>query len=189
MQNFKFLSAAMCFSLFSVFSWAQTWDGSTKQEPANVENIYQISNGAELAWFSAQAESAILSANAVLTADIDLGNHPWTPIGLTKATCYTGVFDGQGHHVKGLYIEVPNTKSAFWGLFGFLGSSTAQIKNVSVSGAIEVPAGNTVETNVGAIVGDIDSAAGITNCHSDATITVNGKVGYVGGLIGLMKAV
>lgn len=189
MQNFKFLFAAICLSLSGTFSWAQTWDGSSIQEPALVENIYQISNGAELAWFSEQAKSAILSADAVLTADIDLGNHQWMPIGLTKATCYTGVFDGQGHQVKGLYIEVPNTKSAFWGLFGFLGSSAAQIKNVSVSGAIEVPAANTVETNVGAIVGDIDSAAGVTNCHSDASITVNGKVGYVGGLIGLMKAV
>ena len=66
---------------------AEPWDGKmqTLVKP-NSDGVYEISTGAELAWFAAAFNEGKLasSANAVLTNDIDLGNKEWTPIGASK---------------------------------------------------------------------------------------------------------
>ena len=63
------------------------WDGSiatafaggtgTERDP------YQIADGAQLAYLASEVNKGQPYENAcfVLTADIDLGNHAWTPIG------------------------------------------------------------------------------------------------------------
>lgn len=109
----------------------QAWDGKSKIEPLAKDGIFQISNGAELAWFAEYINNNGENQNAVLTSDIDLGDYDWTPIG-TREINYLGSFDGQNHKVKGIYINNPN--NYYLGLFGEVKGAT--LRGVSVYGAI-----------------------------------------------------
>lgn len=75
-----------------------------------------------LAWNeAAQTDPTI---NCTLTADINLTDEAWTPIGsgFSSSTGYQGTFDGQGHSITGL-----NASS----LFGEIGES-ATVKNLQL---------------------------------------------------------
>ncbi|MCD8162031.1 MAG: hypothetical protein LUE09_00900 [Synergistaceae bacterium] len=41
-----------------------------------------------------------------LTADIDLANEPWTPVG-SNSSSFKGTFDGEGYYIKNIYINKP----------------------------------------------------------------------------------
>ena len=75
--------------------WTQDkWDGTTVTEPTKDEQgYYQISTGAELAYFQTHAMQ-----KAKLMCDIDLGEHPFTPISNVVE------FDGCGHTIRGLNV-------------------------------------------------------------------------------------
>ena len=74
------------------------WDGKTKTEPKKDGNgVYLIGTAAELAWFAATDGKS----SAKLTADIELAGYDWTP--LKK---FYGTFDGQGHVIRNLYINL-----------------------------------------------------------------------------------
>ena len=76
-------------------STSAAWDGTATTAPAQVDGVYQIGTGAELAWFAAKVnDGTAANANAVLTDDIDLGSKEWTPIG-NKTTPFKGSIDGQ----------------------------------------------------------------------------------------------
>ena len=70
---------------------------------------------------------------------------PWIPIGMDLSERYgfdaqpfTGTFDGQGHTISGMYIEldaVPSAMAGNWGLFGQLGGS-AVVKNVAIVNSV-----------------------------------------------------
>ena len=116
-------------------AWASGWDGTEISKPSQSEDgTYQISSAAELAWFAGLVNGKLtdktaqdLNANAVLTADIDLNNKNWTPIGPASAwgskTAYQGSFDGNGKTISHLYI---NNGAQFSGLFGGI---NGEIKN------------------------------------------------------------
>ena len=74
---------------------------------------YLISNGAELAYLAQKVnednttQNPYRSAWYKLTADIDLGNQEWTPIGWNSSTSYyfCGTFIGGGHTISHLKIS------------------------------------------------------------------------------------
>ena len=80
------------------------------------DGVYQISCGAELAWFAEQVNGGKSPLNAVLTRDIDLGGEPWTPIGKKDyGKEFKGTLDGKGHKIKNLCID---SAESYQGLFG-----------------------------------------------------------------------
>lgn len=108
----------------------------TKDDP------YQISTAAQLKRFrnivnGTGGQTPNRGACAVLTADIDLSNEKWTPIGKytddNDKTPYTGTFDGQGHTIKGLYVN--SASDAYVGLFGCL--EGAAVRNLTVDGYVQ----------------------------------------------------
>ena len=113
---------------------ATAWDGKTVTTPvANADGVYEIGTGAELAGF-AQVVASTATAKGVLTADIDLANFDWTPIGATSSKAFKGEFNGAGHKIRGLYIGAP--KKDYQGLFGYaVGTAEAPItiKGITVS--------------------------------------------------------
>ncbi len=135
-------------------------------------------------------------AHAVLTADIDLegskGNKDtmWYPIGRSgsglvlssnsSAVVYKGVFDGQGHTVKGLYIDGTISSSGRAYTYGLFGNNCGTIKNVEVCGEVSVAG-----MNIGLVCASNDGT--IENCIADGTIygsfAVGGIAGYNTGLI------
>lgn len=112
-----------------------------------------------------------------LTADIDLDgseDNQWTPIGyfieLSNNRPFSGVFDGGGHTISGLYI---NNNNSYQGLFGYI---TGTIKNLSI-----VDSSVTGKSNIGSIVGRSQDGI-VENCHNSGSVT--GQSSVVGGLVG-----
>ena len=162
------LTAVLVVSLLPVTALA---DG----EPALVDGVYQIGTAAELRWFAANPELT-KAADAVLTADIDLGGvEAWAPISQAYTDGYTGTFDGQNHTVSGLYVKGTSTN---YGLFGVV-KSGGTIKNLKVSGDVN---GTSV---LGGIVGRLDGGT-IENCSMSGSVTASGN--YAGGIVGQVTA-
>ena len=122
-----------------------------------------------------------------LSADLNLRNIPWTPIGRTGVNttdftyAFRGTFDGQGHTVYNLKVA-----SEGWaGLFGIAYKAT--IKNVTVDG-VDLDSSRMTGAVVGQLYGSID------NCHvknADINVvpnaTASGKYDNgdkVGGIVG-----
>ena len=77
------------------------WDGTTVTEPKLEDGVYQISTGAELAWFAKTVNDGTINIKGKLTRDIELAGFPWTPIGNTSKG-FTGELDGAGFAVRNL---------------------------------------------------------------------------------------
>ena len=142
---------------------AGAWDGKTQTEPQTNENgVYQISTGAELAWFVAKSKDADVSG--VLTADINLGKYAWLNISSSKKV----VLDGASFEITGL--------NATAGLFAQIGSNS-YIHDLTIRGAVSG------KGSAGAIAGYASGTAPkIANCFNYAVITSTGN--NVGGLVG-----
>lgn len=167
----------------SLYAAANSWDGASiaAVEP-NAEGIYEISTGAELAWLAAQVNNKnVFSGKTVmLTADIDLGEQEWTPIGKNfrkNGKSFQGTFDGNGHIVTGLQISSGNAENV--GLFGPI--SKAIVKNLIVEGNVNMPNGSTI----GGIVAN-NSGGTVQNCGFYGVVE-----GWrsVGGVVGSGNAV
>ena len=151
-----------------------------------VTDPYQINTAAGLKWFRDKVNDAKTKEEtkicAVLTADIDLKNEEWTPIGIGNGTenngatidfPYSGTFDGNGHTISGLNVNYRNKNG---GLFCYVMNAT--IKNLTVAGSVTHSSGDGVA--YGGIVGCADSST-IENCTNRCTVTGNW---YAGGIVG-----
>lgn len=126
----------------------------------------------------------------LLTADIDLKNELWTPIGLNadKSTAsFQGIFDGQGHTISNLRVVTPASYSAA-GLFGVI--YTGEARNFTVSNAYveHLSAGNATDNGVAVVAGSIypsGTISGVTvlNATVKGNHYVAGIAGYVYGNI------
>ena len=164
------------------------WDGKSAIEPAvDASGSYLIYCGAELAWVADRVNKGLAVTGIRLAKDIDLGRQPWTPIGY--GTWYKGNFDGQGYHIHNLYINKDDLTASthFSGLIGGTNNGSAYIRNVSVSGTIEIPTKVADKTVAGSLIGKANSIGTVCDCHSDVEIVVKGSPAYVGGLVGFLK--
>ena len=170
-------------------------------QPAEAQNgVYQIKNVGNLFWFAALVNGdtnqegitqAVPTANAVLTADIDLGGREWAPIAPsttfrsnattvenTTNKSYSGTFDGQGHTISNFEIRT-NRAELTSGLFGAV---TGTIENLGIVNA-SFDNGGDYDGRFGALCGllakddDIETAATIQNCYVvDSSIAATGKI-------------
>ena len=161
---------------------------------------YEISSAEELQYLSDlladknDRTSEYRKKNYILTADISLNDtsdyanwsengpeYDWRPIG-TEAT-FCGVFDGNGHTIRGLYMnadmEDDNTTDAKknGGLFADVIDGT--IKDLNLTDAYLEISGDALYT--GAVAG-YASKTEITDCTVDGLII--GYDGYYGGIAG-----
>ena len=122
----------------SLYAAADSWDGASiaAVEP-NAEGIYEISTAEQLAGLAKLVNGGnnFSGKTIVLTADIDLNNQAWTPIGnengFDAELAFSGTFNGDGYTVSGL--NVPDTY--FPGLFGQI-STSAVVQNLIVKGSV-----------------------------------------------------
>ena len=143
---------------------------------------YQISTADGLKWFRDKVNNAKAKEEtkicAVLTADIDLNNEPWTPIGIgedtrTEDLPYSSTFDGNGHTISDLNVNYGDKNG---GLFCYVKSAT--IKNLTVAGSVTYSSGDGIA--YGGIVGCADSST-IENCTNRCTVTGNWDAGGIVG--------
>ena len=194
MKRTKLFSAA----LLAAAAWlaggsAQAWD-----EPAQVDGVYQIGTASELEWFAEYVNSvtgnddpdkdAKLTAQAVLTADIDLTGIDHAPIGrytngegaVIDTYKFSGKFDGQFHTISNLVINRPDDEAL--GLFGFV-RGNAKIKNIIMDATCSINGKNRVGSIIGLIQTNTGASDGleILNCVSYATLTTtSGAAGMIG---------
>jgi hypothetical protein len=176
---------------------AQPWD-----EPAQVDGVYQIGTASELEWFAEyvngvtddmatstpEESNARLSAQAVLTADIDMTGIDHAPIGrytkedgsVRDTYKFAGKFDGQFHTISHLVIDRPDDEAL--GLFGFC-RGNAKIKNIIMDETCSIKGKNRVGSIVGLIQTNTGASDGleILNCVSYAALTTtSGAAGMIG---------
>ncbi|HQB69078.1 MAG TPA: hypothetical protein PKY37_03085, partial [Paludibacteraceae bacterium] len=154
-------------SLFAFTPTSWTVGDGTPGKP------YQISNADELAYLAQQVNLGSNYSNEyfVLTADIDLADSLWTPIG-NSVSSFSGHFNGDAHVIKNIKIDA--SESDCQALFGHIYGDTISnlgLENGEVKG----------KTNVAGLVGLAESSSVITNCYN--TLHISG-VEHVGGLVG-----
>ena len=143
----------------------ELWDGTAMTAVTEDNGVYSVSKASELAWIADQVNNKgneFSGKTVKLTADINLNNHSWTPIGGT-GTPFKGIFDGGDFTVSNLNVDAvvegrsvgkPDRYTAS----GLLGKVIGTIQNVKVKNV-------TIKAShyAGAVVGQ--SYANITNCH------------------------
>lgn len=147
------------------------WDGTTVTEPKLENGVYQISTGAELAWFAQKVNGGTNNIKGKLTKDIDLAGFPWTPIGNTSKG-FAGELDGAGFAVRNLYIYSTADNQ---GLIGRLGAN-GKVHDLTVTGSVTTT-GNTA----GGIVGHAPAKTSVINCLNEADVTAKTCVAGVVG--------
>ena len=154
----------------------------------------QISTAAELMDFAAKINDGIYPAASTadmvveLTADIDMSGCDWVPIGVNSTTIsqyFAGTFDGNDHTISNLSMSNDSACGNYLGLFGV---TMATIRDVHVSGVLEVIHPGTMNYYFGSIAGYL-YAGEITGCTSAITVTglptYDYLYGYVmGGIVG-----
>lgn len=159
--------------------WTQDkWDGQTVAEPTkDDQGYYQISTGAELAYFR---NTSLSNWKAKLMCDIDLDNHDFMSINNAGAE-----FDGCGHTIRGLHAV---SSDAYTGLFKKTSTNNCTIKNLTIENAVVRASFN--DARVGILVGDVYGSLTVENCYVSGTIeTADGtnKIESAGGLIGNVR--
>ena len=156
----------------------------------SAEDPYLIADASQLRWFAAQVnDNSKSTICAQLTADIDLKDEEWTPIGKSTSYAYKDTFDGNDHEIKNLYVT--GETSNYYGLFGVLGAG-GTIRNLTVSGRVEITGSGSNSCGIGGIVGQLGGAGTIENCTNKAAVSGNyntaGIVGRVGSSGGTIRA-
>jgi len=102
------------------------------------ESPYLIDNAGKLYWFASQVNGGSRSIHGKLTENIVVNQNvlmadgtlnegtfrEWIPIGNSSNKYYTGIFNGNGKTVSGLYFN--NSSSDYVGLFGSVQNGTVQ---------------------------------------------------------------
>lgn len=139
------------------------------------EDPYLIKTAADLA-----SVHDDLSAHYALDADIDLFGRIFEPIGNGAEGAFTGSLDGRGHTIRGLELDLQDSK--YVGLFGYLEGSVSDLK---LSG-VDIAGGR----YVGAVAGNIGLGGSVTDCSvlSGSVSSYESAVAAcVGGITGLCE--
>ena len=165
-------------------AWAQTPTPPAKGN-GSVDNPYEISTAAELAWFRDYVNNESQYASATLTEDIDLSEFchaadavtnteelSWVPIG--NGRMYCGTFDGNGKTIRNLYI---NSTIMYKGFFGY--ANGGSIKNITFDNA---KVKNTHYNGTGILTGafekcTIENIKTLANCSVEGTYNTGGIAG------------
>ena len=172
------LSLMMILVMFPANAFAMDGEGTTADP-------YIIATADDLYEFAIKVNEGDNTACAVLTADITLLiDTNWTPIG-NDSNQYKGTFDGDGHTITGLKVDIQSDNIIYAGLFGCLGAG-GTIKNVSLEDS-KITCSSSGYIHVGGVCG-LNDYGTIENCYNTGEVSGTGtsSYGYVyaGGVCG-----
>ncbi len=126
-----------------------------------------------------------------LALDIDLAGHRWVPIGnygtsFNFKRVFKGSFDGNGHSIRGMQIDIHTYtyQHAYCaGLLGYVQEGV--VKNVTIAEDCSIKCWYPQFCSVGGVAGAIKNSS-LLNCHNAATIASSSEWGnvYAGGVLG-----
>lgn len=147
---------------------------------------FLINNVDDLVWFQKKVDELAADGSTQfagkyfkLTADINLADINWNPIGSMSGDhgSFKGVFDGDNHTISNLNVEQSGNGI---GLFART-TGNAVIKNLKLN---NVTVKSTDNSNyVGGVVGNAYASTKIENVHLSGNIYISGR-GYIGGIAG-----
>lgn len=122
-----------------------------------------------------------------LTADLDMSEYDWIPIGISLSQYFGGIFDGNDHTISNLKMSNHKAYGSFLGLFGATG---ADIRDVHVTGEFLDQSDRTTLYYFGPIVGFTNG--NVIGCTAE--FTVHGEDGTlrgypIGGVVGFISGV
>ncbi len=166
------------------------WDGTVADAyeggDGTEENPYQIATPQQLALLAQQTIDGTGSEHYyILVDDICLNNEggtlEWPMIGgeVPQSTprYFNGVFDGNNHHIKGMYISQYHVNSGL-----FAGANGAVIKNLTVDGS-KILDGNGVGILAGHATNSIIENCCVTNCELVNSVASGGQGGLLGSFV------
>ena len=159
------LTMMLSFAVFGVS--AAAWDGTTASASLKGEGTasspYLVESAEDLKYIQVQVAAGTTFEGKYFkqTADIDLNNKEWAPIGERTAKPFIGLYDGNGFKIVNFY-QTFNYR--FGGLFAYMTTAadfTPGLINVTLEGSIsELTYTNAgADQNVGALVGKLAVAA------------------------------
>ena len=163
---------------------AGLWELSDCTEPTNVGGVYQIKKETELHWFASEVNSGNTAISARLLNDLALTSGNWYPIGKT-GHAYTGTFDGDGHKITNLKVELAQDEVGFFGLIGAGG----KVQKLHVQGTVKATGTANQTGGIAGVMSDTEGVASITDCTFEGTVSGGSQVGGIVGSVGLNNKV
>ncbi|MDR0862545.1 MAG: FIVAR domain-containing protein [Oscillospiraceae bacterium] len=168
---------------------------------------YLIASVANLQWVRAQINGTATNAEFrakyyKLTADLDMSEEEWSPLGAANATAFFGNFDGNGKVISNLSVRLQTGNVGFFGVLngatitnlalvnvdiystanivgGIAGNTTGTASTIAgcyVSGSVEA-----VGATAGGILGTTAIAVTIENCLVDGSVKATTSAGGILG--------
>lgn len=181
------LAVAMIFGSLPISSIAVSADEGTFKEIRTIEDLYNVRDD--------------LTANYKLMNDIDLteatakggdwdfGGNGWNPIGSKNvygSSKFSGIFDGNGHKITGMRIEVSSYPSGVGSsvCVGLFSHVSGTVKNLTITGSCACVNNKTVF--MGPIAATVSGT--LLNCRNEANVTTvfysTTNYAYIGGICG-----
>lgn len=165
------------------------WDGtsdvtSLESKTDDVNKTIEITTAEELAAFAEKVNSGTTyeGYTVSLLCDVDLQNLAWTPIGTNadSANKFKGVFNGNNHEIKNLYVA----QGVGYHAAGLFGALNGTVCDLTITGATikNISSGNATDNGTAVVAGSIYSSGKIDNVTvEDSSVNANR---YVGGIAG-----
>ena len=168
----------------------QFWNGSISTEffhgTGTEEDPYIIKNCEDMAYLANEVNSGNNFEGKFfkLISNLDFGarnygsklNVPY--IGMNSNTPFSGIFDGDNKHIRGILINQNLLSNTNKGLFGY---NKGKLKNIVISGESYIASGQFA--NVGLITGYNEGV--VSNCKNFSNLTVTyGAYSQIGVLVG-----
>jgi hypothetical protein len=155
-------------------------------EPNSPTNAYIISTAEELALLSHNVNNGQQYINTYFlqTADIDLSEHYFMPIGFGAGKFFAGIYDGGGFEISGVSIVLSGEDTV--GLFGNVNTTTSPDDEAGTLRNINITSGSIVaRSSAGGIAGSFVGKK-IQNCSSAVSIqSGTGSIQNFGGIAGI----
>ena len=195
----KYYSTTSPYKPNYIYLSADTWFAAVATQPAGF-SYDNIDSPEDLAWLislvngrttpSAVTASTLSGTTVTLTADLDMKDHSWVPIGFTGKS-FNGTFNGNGHTISNVYCsylgEGQGGTGSGLGLFGTTDGAT--IHDVFLQG-VELDVRNqTGGTYVmGAIANEAKGGTTIYNCIASSKMESTMANTTMGGLVGTLTS-
>ena len=191
--------------------WVGTWVTKVHEKPNTYDpstNPVNITNANDLAWAISvvnglNEQSAAPNTNFNVTADINMGENIWVPMG-TETNPYSGTFNANGHFISGINSPLNSTNMGMFGILNGtvenmvvdvdfrdgnnvkLGSVAAvmkggTIRNVEASGLLY---GTLTTEMMGGLVAEVTNGTIHSSFAVNTMMTTTSTETYMGGLIG-----
>ena len=163
--------------------FSPTWVGIVTQQPTGF-NLNNIDSKEDLAWLISyvngyNGQTPHPNATAVLTADVDMGDYEWVPIG-TGSRPFSGTFNGQGNTISNLRNT---TEYVNPGMFGKV-SGTVTNTFVASSSFVTRP---DEEGYYGIIADTLTNSGKVVYSEACGTLTASASNAHIGGIVGLVS--